>query len=125
MKLTLWRVAGVTLILGGLTLGGAAAFVFSSTMENAEKQATALKKSDELCQKQLKLLGPVKELGSDLLLEVPYVTDPRTALGDATMALAFCPARSLSEFCLGSGCGDQPSSGTVSMTLRLSAPKTK
>jgi len=115
-------IAGLILLLAGLSCYGATGFVFLHAMEQKGAAEEALRKTEVACREQLVKLGRLQPRENNAVeLDFGEVKgDPRRMLADVTAALAMCPGRHLQDVCLGVGCPSQNAQpGAIRMTVRL------
>lgn len=128
--------SGLLLGTAGVVFTAVAVFVAQSAQDQARLTERTHAMADIVCREQLQKIGAVKDLegGRVVELNVPVVVDKRTALSDASTAIAACPTRTMVAFCIGSGCNDpegsrppvtagrRPAAMMMRMALRTGMP---
>src|SRR3546814_8061143 len=101
-----YTVSGVMLMFAGIGCFASAGVLLKESLAASRIAETTMKAADARCIGSLKRIGIVVEGDDGAKVSVDQVKDPRLAFSDAAAALAGCPERSLTEFCIGSACGD-------------------
>ncbi len=117
-------IIGTMFAVAGVAFTACAVFVVQAAQDEVRLTERGQMAADTVCREQMQKMGPVKELeaGRVLELSVPVVVDKRTALGDASAAIAACTMRTMQSFCIGPGCNDpEGARPPVGMVRRPSA----
>lgn len=113
-------IAGVLLLFSGFACYGAGGFILSEMLDRNGVAADQARRSEVACREQIVRLGRITPRENNAVeIEITDVSDPRSALADATAALAMCPGRSIIEACIGTMCGTAP--GPIRMVIKLGA----
>jgi hypothetical protein len=121
-----YTAAGIVGIVSGLAFFGVGGFVLNQTLDKQAASEQSLGKIERSCREQLVKIGKVTpSLNNVLEVDFGEIADPLKALGDATAMLAMCPTRTISDACLGVGCGQAagPSNYSLHMVVKLAGTK--
>lgn len=104
MKRNPLAATGVALILGGVLLAIAGGGLTAAAFKARSEAMVARQALDGSCKAALSKLGTLLATDAAMTLTVSPVADPRSALGDASSSLAFCPGWKIQNLCLGRTC---------------------
>lgn len=99
--------SGTLLMLAGLGCFAGGGFLLKNTLDQGRITEISQKAAEARCLRSLKRIGVVTPENGALKVRVDEVADPRLSFSDAVAALAGCPGRPMTEFCIGSACGDE------------------
>jgi hypothetical protein len=118
-------IIGTLLIVVGVGLFATGGLVLAQALDRNAADDDRIRRAEVSCREQLVRIGRVTPReNEEIELEISDtesedgLRDPRSALADATAALAMCPGREILEACVGTTCGTS-APGPIRMTLRL------